>query len=153
MDTMHRSRERGFSLIEMLVVIFIVAVVSRVATPSLLELLQQYQLSGAASQVAFEISRAKMQAAAQNRVVRVARNSAQSAICRQTALTTSGPWTPASCDDTTDVIELPGDAVVSGDLPTFRRTGIADASASLQVALGDLSKSIDVNILGRVTVQ
>jgi type IV fimbrial biogenesis protein FimT len=57
-----RRDVRGFSLIEMVLVVAIIAVVSAIAVPQILSSSRQIKLSGAARQVERELQTARMKA-------------------------------------------------------------------------------------------
>jgi prepilin-type N-terminal cleavage/methylation domain-containing protein len=57
-----RQPERGFSLVEMLVVVGIVAVMAAVAFPNLAQYIRNYRIRGAAQQVAGEMQSARSKA-------------------------------------------------------------------------------------------
>jgi len=144
--------QRGFTLVETLTVLVIFAVTSMIALPSLGRLLQHYRLSNATNQVAFEIGRARMQAVAQNRAVRVRAEADTHQVCRQFRNTTSGQWAPATCSEATDFINLSGETVVTGTFPEFDRTGQANSAVTLVVQNSAGQMRIRVGILGRVSL-
>jgi type IV fimbrial biogenesis protein FimT len=144
MKTAHR--QNGFTLIEMLITVAVMLVATAIAVPSAVRLLAVYQLNSAANDVAFEISRAKMQAVAQNKFVRLTVKDSAT-LCRQTASSSSGSWT-----DVTGFVRLPRNTSASGTGPTFGRNGLATSSGVIEVRNGAGAKVVAYNILGRVTV-
>jgi len=60
--SVHRRRERGFSLVEMLAVVAIVAIMAAVALPSIGQYIRNYKIKGAAQQVAGELQAARSKA-------------------------------------------------------------------------------------------
>jgi len=150
MQTAHR--EKGFTLVEMMLAVALMAIVAAIVAPNAMRLLEEYQLGSAANEVGFEISRAKMQAVAQNQFVRVVIGGAGRSLCRQTSALLTGPWTPSSCDDATDAVSLPSTTSVSGSGPTFDRNGLATSAGSLAISNPAGNKYVDYSILGRVTI-
>jgi prepilin-type N-terminal cleavage/methylation domain-containing protein len=95
---MRQRREvRGFSLIEMVLVVAIVAVVSAIAVPQILTSSRQMRLSGAARQVERELQNARMKAVKSNRPMRVRFNCPSAAQYRSVELLGS-PQSPAAND-------------------------------------------------------
>lgn len=143
---------QGFTLVEGLVAIAVSTIVAAIAVPNAAALLEQYQLNAAANEVSFEIARAKMQAVAQNRFVRVVVAADGRSICRQTASSQSGPWSPSSCADAKGYVKLPSTVLVSGTGPTFDRSGLALASGQMTVSNAAGAKKVNYSLLGRVTM-
>jgi prepilin-type N-terminal cleavage/methylation domain-containing protein len=142
----HAPNDKGFTFIEMLVTASVLVVATAIAVPSAVRLLAQYELSSAANDVAFEISRAKMQAVAQNNFVRLV-VSGGTVLRRQTATSSTGSWT-----NVTSFVKLPRSASASGTGPTFNRNGLASSDGSIVVRNGAGAKTVEYNILGRVTI-
>ncbi len=63
---MKRTGQRGFTMLEMLVVVFIVLIMSAMAVPALFRSIRGYQLEGAARKVANVIVRARFEAVQRN---------------------------------------------------------------------------------------
>jgi len=68
---MLRKRESGFTLIEMMIVIAVLAIVAAIAIPNFMSLLPGIRLNGAARQVMGDLMAARMKAVKQNNRFRV----------------------------------------------------------------------------------
>jgi len=89
---------RGFTLVEMILVVAIFAIVSGIAIPQILSSSRQMRLSGAARQVERELQTARMKAVKSNRPMRVRFNCPSANQFRSVELLGS-PQTPAANDD------------------------------------------------------
>jgi prepilin-type N-terminal cleavage/methylation domain-containing protein len=95
---MRQQRDvRGFSLVEMVLVVAIIAIVSGIAVPQILNSSRQMKLSGAARQVERELQTARMKAVKSNRAIRVRFNCPSAKQFRIVELLGS-PQTPAADD-------------------------------------------------------
>lgn len=147
------TSQSGFSFAEVLVAVSIFAITAAIAVPRASDLLAQYQLSSTTNTIAFEISRGRMQAVAQNLFVQLGYDSGRHAICRMTSPDQNN-WTPSSCSDATNVVYLPQTTTLSAPsrILTFERTGMATSTIQIGVSNPAGSKEIKVNILGRVSI-
>lgn len=141
------GRHGGFTLLELLVAVGLMTVVLGVATPMISTIRNRYVLDGASRQIAMEISRARMQAIAQGRTVRLRLDTANSYVIEASEDGTN--FEPIS-----DSFILPaGVAVTAGytGSPRFNRQGMAPASTTLSVVSPAGTKMIQTSALGRVT--
>jgi prepilin-type N-terminal cleavage/methylation domain-containing protein len=139
-------KQNGFTLTEILVTIAVMLIAAAIAVPNAARLVASYQLYAAANDVAFEISRAKMQAVAQNQFVQLTVREG-TLLYRQTKSSSTASWTDAA-----GFVKLPHSTSASGVGPTFDRNGLASSAGMIVVRNGVGSKAIAYNILGRVTI-
>jgi Tfp pilus assembly protein FimT len=143
---MRRIGNDGYSLIQMAVAMAIGATLIGTAVPVTGEYLRRYRLSSGTGQVAYDLSRARMQAVAQRAFVRI-RFPDSSHYVRE-----------RSTDNVTfvadgPVLALPSGVSASGvTAVTFQRDGMLPVAVTLTVSNGGLSKTVRANVLGRVTV-
>lgn len=144
---MRACNKKGYTLMELLVTIGLSAVIAAIALPVAPKLVAQYQIRGVTSQIGFELARARMQAVAQNRAVRL-RFAEQGGYY----------FVERSLDDgsfgtTVASVRLPNGVTISTDSAdvTFDTRGLADAELTLDITKGDSHLTLSMNILGRVT--
>lgn len=140
------SGQRGFTLLELVVGVGLLTVVLGVSTPAFSSLRSRYVLDGASRQLAMEITKARMQAIAQNRTVRLRLTGPRTYVLEasQDGATWVGVSGPTS---------LPaGIGLTSGSTgtPRFNRQGLAPSSTTISVANRAGTKSIQTSVVGRV---
>ena len=152
---MLRKRQSGFTLIEMMIVIAVLAIMSAIAIPNFMSLLPGMRLNGAARQVMGDLMAARMKAVKLNKKTKVFfDNSSQYRICDD-------------ADSNATVDDGEGDVVdrsiqanyqdVSFDLgrtadPVFSPRGTAtNRTITLENTSGS-EKSITISIAGRVKI-
>lgn len=74
-------RQRGLSLLEVVIVVAIVAIVAAAALPSFTELVAAHRLDGAATRLAADIQFARTEAIARNRMLRLSIRNGADATC------------------------------------------------------------------------
>lgn len=140
--------QRGYSLVEMLVVIAIAAIGAAIAGPNLGALRAEYQLTGSASQLAADLSQARMRAVSQNIWVKVATTDST------TYHSESSPDNATFTDIAGTVVKLPlgMSATIPNGFVVFDRQGLANANTQIQLVNGAGTKTITVNRIGRVSI-
>lgn len=138
-------RSGGFTVTEMVVTLSVVSVVASLALPATGGLLDRYRLSSAVSQVAMEVTRARMQAVGQNRWVRLKMTS--DGIVREV----SGNGTTFTQDGNAAPLPTGVEIMFGGSGgPKFNRQGIASNSAYVLMTNSQGNRVLWVNVLGRV---
>jgi Tfp pilus assembly protein FimT len=137
----------GFTLLEALTGVLLTAAVAGIALPNMSQVLRSYQLTTAANQIGFEISRARMQAAAQARYacVYVAGGMIERRIADlgQTDCSAASSWEASA---------LPSQVSASTAEIRFDPAGLAVVRQSVRVQTSDDSKTITTDLLGGVTI-
>jgi type IV fimbrial biogenesis protein FimT len=135
----------GFTLIELMATIGIMAVVMAIAVPSFLSFLPSLRLADAARQIATDLQQVRMKAIAQNTAYQV----------NFSASTYSVQKCSGSCTNDSGNIVLPdGISIVSASVsPQFQPRGTAAAAAAITLTNGATQKWVCVRSVGRVSVQ
>ena len=142
-----RQSHLGFSLIELLVGLGLMATFALIATPVLSAFTGHYQLQAASEQLAFEIARARMQAIGQNVFTRVRVTGSQYVRERSTDGATY------VADDV--MVDLPLGVTATagvGGSPSFNRSGLAPATTTVTLQSDHGMRTVRTNVLGRVTL-
>jgi len=154
---MLRKRESGFTLIEMMIVIAVLAIMAAIAIPNFMSLLPGMRLNGAARQVMGDLMAARMNAVKQNNEFKVFFGSP------------SANQYQILDDDNNDGTADGGEAITTKNIqdnyydvtlgsninPTFYPRGTANGNGTITLTStnsGD-SKSVTVIITGRVKIQ
>jgi hypothetical protein len=141
-------RNRGASLIDVLVGIVIAGVLMGVAVPTIPALMDPYRLSFAARVVASELTGARMKAIAQNRRHRINFDDTTGTYQLEVE-TAANVWAPAGGRR-----ELPTGctfATIATD-PVFDTRGLLPASYDYSMSSANQTKIVSVNILGNVQI-
>lgn len=134
---------KGFSLLELLVVLGLTMVVALIAAPATSELRNHYRLRATADQITGEISKARMHAVGQGVFTRVR--------------FTDGGYVVESSEDgstyttTAPPFALPAGMSIEASNPTFGRTGLASSPVHIFLEQNNSRTTLFVNVLGRVT--
>lgn len=141
--TRHKvQRQRGFTLMELMVAVAVSMIVLAVGTPSFLSWLPTMRLSSAARQIATDLQVARMKAISQNASYTVTFN------------TSSATYTYGS--DSRDIgQQYPGISIasVSPSNPVFTPRGTAGGSVTITLDNGSAQKVVCVKTVGRVNVE
>lgn len=139
---------RGFSLIELVIVVAIVAMLAAIATPRFASASAGYRLEAAARLVASQLSEARDAARASSAAVTVSVSSrvvrthdANGVKIRETDFDTASAAAALSAWD------LGGDRGVQ-----FNGFGMPDAAGTLTVVVGDAQRVVSISAQGRVSV-
>lgn len=175
--------ERGFTVLEMMIVVSIISVIAVVALPVMKDLTASIKLNEAARMVEREMQDARLKAVSSNRVIRVRMNCPSTGYIRSVevlgsaadnatnrCVTTAYPF-PAPDDDIMTrpnfdgpVRTLPNSATVTSDVVQFSPDGTAMSviagvpttlAAPLTITISRQSKSrtVTVNNAGKVQLQ
>lgn len=149
------KRESGFTLIEMMIVIAVLAIMATIAIPSFMSLMPGMRLNGAARQIMGDLMAARMNAVKQNNEVRVFFNSPganQYQILDDddndgTADTGEAITTKNIQDNYEDV------TFTSTNNPIFHPKGTATSLATITLQNSSGTKKVTVSIAGRVKIK
>lgn len=141
--------QKGFSFIELLVAMSLMAILLGLAGPNFSQMAATYRLLGTANELAFQIGRARLQAIGQNTWVKVEAVGTTGYQC--TASATNSDFAPLEGT----MVEFPHGVTAeetNGPL-VFDRLGLANTSGfSITITSGGGTRTVKVNKLGRVTV-
>jgi type IV fimbrial biogenesis protein FimT len=142
---MRRKSVSGFTLIEMMIVIAIIAILTAIAAPNFSNYMIQRRLNGAARQVMSDLMWARMQAVSKNNNFKIT-FSGNSYTIENVA---TGETTPTK-DIRTDYYDVSFSDISNN--PIFSPRGTASALATITLTNAGGSKSVCVAITGRVKV-
>ncbi len=137
------KQTKGFTMIELIVTLAVLAILIGIAIPSYNSLMPRYRLNGAARLVATDLMRARMQAVKLSTNVTVTFNSSTD------SYTISG----GSYSETFNIkSKYSGVELASSENPVFHPRGTLTNTDPVTVTLSNSSgfKQVDVNIAGRV---
>ena len=146
--SMRRRRNRGTSLMDVLVGIVIGIVLIGIAVPTIPALMDPYRLSFAARVVASELSAARMKAIAENRRHRINFNVSTHTYQMQVE-TATNTWSPVG-----GMHELPTGCTFGtiASPPTFDTRGMLNQDYDITVSSASQTKHVAVNVLGKVAI-
>ncbi len=136
---------RGYTLLEMLVAVGVVSLVSAASYPAATDIYESYSFRSAVDQVRFEVKRARMQASAQSRFVRI-RIDGDGALVREHS------EDGVAYEQDVPPAPLPGpiNAVVYGQAPEFNPAGLGKSWSVIAVRSREHTKHLIINPLGKV---
>lgn len=141
------SGQRGFTVLELVVGVGLVVMVMGISSPVFSTIRNHYVLDGVSRQIAMEISKARMQAIAQNRTVRLRLDTSRSYVVEASE-------DGSNFEAVAGPVALPSGVVLSNGntgTPRFNRQGVAPNSTTISVIGSAGSKTISTSLLGRVT--
>ena len=149
----YQRRQRGFSLIEMVVVLALSSIAALIAVPRMSAFHAQFQLAGAANQLAFDIARARIQAIGQHKCVRILMTGTTQYV-RQTSAATSATacsttWTTAQ------TMTLPTGVTSAGSARQvcFGERGLATVNDAIAVSNSlSRTKTIATSLIGQPSI-
>jgi type IV fimbrial biogenesis protein FimT len=129
--------KRGFSLLEMLIVVAMISILTVVAATSIQSNLPQYRLSGAARRVLTDLMLARMEAVSKN-------------VDKSVTFTTTGYLGGVAADISS---EFKGVALSTGNI-TFKATGMTSGPLTITLSSAGLpNKNVDVSTAGRIRIR
>lgn len=128
------GREKGFSLLELLIVVGMVAILAAVAVPSILKSIPRYKLKGAARTLVNDFQKAKVEAVKRNCTVQIQ--------------LTPAAYAPAGKAGSYQIVETDGNTVLlSRQMPEFVTLYSSNFSSNIA---GYTSQGLPSNGLGSV---
>ncbi len=143
-----RSRERGFSGLELAIVVFIISAMSLVALPELLNARENYRLLAVAQEISGNLANARIRSINENADFRIRVDTLASYVLEEE--TAPGTWTGR------DSFEIPDGYTfsASGSTIEFHFRGNATPVATLTVQNpNNLTRDIVTTTAGRTNVQ
>jgi len=155
-----RTTAAGFTLIEIMIVVALVAVMAGISTPVVAGAMARYNVTSAAQQVASTIRSARFQAVGRNARLRIVFTSSTRQYSRQVWDPVDAAWegVTQAGNAGTDAATLPVGVSFATGVPAnleFGTDGRPTAAATITVTKGDstANRTISVATSGRVTVQ
>ena len=150
-------RMEGFSLVELMMVICVLALISAIATPSLLNWRNNAKLRGAASNLKGDMELARLKAIQVNDTVFVHFTESGYKVFRDDSGLTSGVWDAG--EDLYGDRTLPAGVKIDldktnfgGESARFKGRGTADPGSAVLLNVNKTEKKVTVSGLGRITI-
>jgi type IV fimbrial biogenesis protein FimT len=138
---------KGFSLIELIVVVVIIGIIATIGVPSYENMMERGRITSASNNLLGAMQLARSEAATRRISVTVCASSDQSACSG--ADWSNGGLVITSDDEVIRLIPPTTDVVIAGAAITFRSDGTPTASGSIAVD----SKSVSVNAIGHAKIE
>lgn len=117
-----RERQKGFSMAELLIVVFIIAIIVMLALPQIMSSRRLFRFAGVQRQVVNSLREARQHAISQRKPITVKYDNATKRI-----LFTGGTFGNLG-DATNQIFELTGDGITANELVYGRPTGVSTAA-------------------------
>ena len=143
-----KKREQGFTLVEVMITLAVLAIMTSIATPNYLSFMQSYRLRGAASMVRGDLNKVKVLAIKSRLQYRVVFNTNDYELWVGNLSSGSTTWT---LNTVRNLSEYPNITITAtSGTPIFNPRGTATGvTIGLQNGRGDLQQ-ITVSITGRI---
>jgi type IV fimbrial biogenesis protein FimT len=148
-----RGDEHGFTVVDLVIGVAVIAILAAVAVPNLQPLMAKYRLNGAAREVMGDLMAARMKAVSRHRMVKVFFTASQQyQICDDA----NGDGTVDNCEGSAQVRALQanygGVSVSATTDPTFTAKGTASGTSTITLTNTSGAKTVKVSIPGQVTI-
>ena len=150
---MQNTKNKGFTLIEIMIVVAIIAIIAAIAAPSFQSYITQRRLNGAARQVMTDLMEARMKAANQNNRFRIFFLDTH----RYKVLDDGNNNNSEDIGETSTTRDIHNDyydvTLSASNDPIFYPRGTAAALATVTLTNSSGSKNVTVGISGRVKIE
>jgi prepilin-type N-terminal cleavage/methylation domain-containing protein len=143
------AKQAGFTLLEVMAVVGVIAVLLAVALPNLLAILDGLRLSDGARQLASELQLARMKAISQHTKYRISFGSYPAttySLEKHDGTVFALESGPVALPDGITV------TTVSPSVSEFQSGGTVNTTSTITLSNGSASKQIEVNLIGRVKI-
>lgn len=141
------NSSKGFSLIELIVVVVIIGIIATIGVPSYQNMMERGRITSASNNLLGAMQLARSEAATRRMSVTVCASSDQNA-CSGTDWSTGGLVITGG-GEVIRIIPPTSDVAIAGAAITFRSDGTPTASGSIAVE----NKSVSVNAIGHAKIE